>query len=195
MGYVKSEIQKMIKLHGSKRAARSFADEWYDKGRSNRKVTEVSNVRERFQPGKIYSFVYKDPITKDLPWFDQHPVVLALDSKNKNDMGVNLNLLPIRVKEQMLDELYEAMKGQIAGAKGANAGRERGIRVTYDGVKAWLDRFGFGFAIRQYIVERKQLQATVAYTAWPKIALANLIELNGASVRMVRAMHSQYMKN
>ena len=195
MGYVKREIQKMIKLHGSKRAARSFADDWYDKGRNDRKVNEVSSVRERFQPGKIYSFEYKDPITKDLPWFDKHPVVLALDSKNKNDMGVNLNLLPIRVKEQMLDDLYEAMKGQMAGAKGSNAARDRGIRVTYDGVKAYLDRFGFGFAIRQYIVERKQSQATITYKAWPKIALANLIELNGASIRMVRAMHSQYMKN
>lgn len=195
MGYVKREIQKLVKLHGSKKKARDWCDDWYDKGRNNRKVNEVANVRERFQPGKIYSFEYKDPITKDLPWFDKHPVVLALDSKNKNDMGVNLNLLPIRVKEQMLDDLYEAMKGQMAGAKGSNAARDRGIRVTYDGVKAYLDRFGFGFAIRQYIVERKQSQATITYKAWPKIALANLIELNGASIRMVMAMHSQYMKN
>ena len=158
MGYVKREIRKLVKLHGSKKKARDWCDDWYDKGRNNRKVNEVANVRQRFLPGKIYAFEYKDPITKDLPWFDQHPVVLALDSKNKNDMGVNLNLLP-------------------------------------DGVKAYLDRFGFGFAIRQYIVERKQFQATISYTAWPKIALANLIELNGASIRMVRAMHSQYMKN
>jgi len=158
-------------------------------------VNEVSNVRERFQPGKIYSFAYKDPITKNLPWFDMNPLVLGLDSKNKNDLGVNLNLLPIRMKEDLLDDLYEAMKGQIAGAKGSNAARDRGIRVTYDGVKAYLDRYGFGFAIRQYIVGRKQFQATVTYASWPKIALANLIQLNGASTRMVRLMHSQYMKN
>ena len=56
MGYVKSEIRKLVTEHGSKRAARSFADDWYENGRSDRKVTEVNNIRERFLPGKIYSF-------------------------------------------------------------------------------------------------------------------------------------------
>lgn len=195
MGYVKSEIRKLVKLHGSKKKARDWCDDWYDTGRNNRKVNEVANVRQRFLPGKIYAFEYKDPITENLPWFDEHPVVLALDSLNKNDLGVNLNLLPIKMKEDLLDEVYEWGKAQMAGAKHTNAARERGIRLKYDGVKAWLDRFGWGFAIRQYIVERKQFQATVSYTAWPKMALADLIKLNGSSTRAVRRMHSEYMKN
>jgi len=195
MGYVKSEIQKLVKLHGSKKKARDWCDDWYDKGRNNRKVNEVANVRQRFLPGKIYAFEYKDPITQNLPWFDEHPVVLALDSKNKNDMGVNLNLLPIKMREDLLDDVYEAMKGQMAAAKATNAARERGIRMKYDGVKKWLDKYGFGFAVRQYIVERKQFQATVSYTAWPKIALADLIKLNGSSKRQIKLMHAAYMKN
>jgi len=182
MGYVKSGIKKLVDTHGSKKAARSFADDWYENGRGDRKVTEVNNIREQFRPGKIYSFEYRDPITKNLPWFDMHPVVLALDSKNKNDMGVNLNLLPIRMKEMLLDDVYEAVSG-------------RSQRITYDGVKAYLDRYGFGFAIRQYIPSRKRSQAVVLNEAWPKIALANLIEINGATTRMVRLLHTQYMRN
>ena len=182
MGYVKSEIRKLVTEHGSKRAARSFADDWYENGRGNRKVTEVNNIRERFLPGKIYSFEYRDPITENLPWFDEHPVVLALDSKNKNDLGVNLNLLPIRIKEMLLDDIYEAVSG-------------RPQRITYDGVKNYLDRYGFGFAIRQYIPSRKRSQAVIQHESWPKIALANLIEINGATVRMVRLLHTEYMRN
>ena len=182
MGYVKSGIRKLVDTHGSKKAARSFADDWYENGRNNRKIIEVNSVRERFRPGKIYSFEYTDPITPNLPWFDMHPVVLALNSENKNDMGVNLNLLPIRIKEELLDDVYEAVSG-------------RPMRITYEGVKNYLDRYGFGFAIRQYIPNRKGNQAVVEHKAWPKIALANLIEINGATIRMVRLLHAQYMRN
>ncbi len=181
MGYVKSEIKKLVDTNGSRRAARKFADEWYENGRNDRKVNEVKSIRERFRPGKIYSFEYTDPITKNLPWFDMHPVVLALDSKNNNDMGVNLNLLPVRFKEELLDDVWEAVAG-------------RPMRITYDGVKNYLDRYGFGFAIRQYIPARKANQAVIEHVAWPKIALANLIEINGATTRMVRLMHTEYMR-
>ena len=182
MGYVRSEIRKLITEHGSKKAARSFADNWYENGRNDRKVSEVVSIREQFRPGKIYSFEYRDPITENLPWFDEHPVVLALDSKNKNDLGVNLNLLPIRIKEMLLDDIYEAVSG-------------RPQRITYDGVKNYLDRYGFGFAIRQYIPSRKRSQAVIQHESWPKIALANLIEINGATTRMVRLLHTEYMRN
>jgi hypothetical protein len=182
MGYVKSGIRKLVDTHGSRRAARNFADDWYENGRNDRKITEVNSIRERFRPGKIYSFEYRDPITPNLPWFDEHPVVLALDSKNKNDMGVNLNLLPIRFKEELLDDVYEAVSGHPQ-------------RITYEGVKNYLDRYGFGFAIRQYIPGRKRNQAVVVHKAWPKIALANLIEINGATTRMVRLLHTEYMRN
>ena len=82
----------------------------------------------------------------------------------------------------LLDDVYEAVSG-------------RAQRITYDGVKAYLDRYGFGFAIRQYIPSRKRSQAVVSNEAWPKIALANLIEINGATTRMVRLLHTQYMRN
>ena len=193
MGYVKKQIDILVKEHGSVKAARSFANNWYSNGIRDRKVNEVSSVRERFRPGKIYSFDYS-PITKDLQWYDKHPVVLALDSQNDNDLGVNLNLLPIRIKEQLLDDLYGALSGQIKSAKGKSAASDKPLKITYDGIKAYLDRFGFGFAIRQYKPERKRNQAVITYKSWPKIALANLIELNGASIRMVRALHAEYMR-
>jgi hypothetical protein len=94
----------------------------------------------------------------------------------------------------MLDDLYESLKGQMNSSTGRNAANDRPLRITYDGIKAYLDRFGFGFAIRQYKPERKRNQAVITYKSWPKIALANLIELNGASIRMVRALHAEYMR-
>lgn len=194
MGYVKREIRRLSREAGSKTLARRRAEEWYEEASRSRKLTEASMVRTRFEPGKIYVFEY-DPITKNLPWFDQNPVVLAIERIDGNDLGINLNLLPVKFKEQLMDELYDRLEGQIknasSGSKYDNAARQQSLRITYDGMKAYLKRFGYDFAIRQYKPNRKQRQAVVSYQSWPKIALCDFISLNGATVRGIRLMFSR----
>ena len=98
------------------------------------------------------------PTTKDLPWYDKNPVVLALEGVNDNDLGVNLNLLPISVKEQLLDDLYTRMGGSIKSAynKSYDAERQRALRITYDGMKSYLESNGCVFAIRRYNPSRNK---------------------------------------
>lgn len=40
-------------------------------------------------------------------WFDDKPVVLALDPYNGDDIGVNITILPPNIREDFLDEVYE----------------------------------------------------------------------------------------
>jgi len=194
MGYVKREIRRLVKEAGSKAQARRKAEDWYEESTRSRKLTEASMIRTRFEPGKIYVFEY-DPITENLPWFDQNPVVLAIERVDDNDLGINLNLLPVKFKEQLMDDLYDRLEGQInnasSGSKYNNATRQRPLRITYDGVKAYLKRFGYDFAIRQYKPNRKSKQAVVSYQSWPQIALCDFISLNGATVRGIRLLFSR----
>ena len=143
-------------------------------------MNEVKSTRTRFEPGKIYVFDYT-PITKDLPWFDKNPVVLAIEQVGENDLGINLNLLPINVKEDLLDSLYNRMEGQIkaatSGNKLNNAARQSPLRITYDGMKAYLKSKGCDFAIRQYSPGAKSRQSVVSYNKWPEIALCDFIAL------------------
>ena len=189
MGYVKKEIKRLSTEAGSKARAKADAEDWFSEGKKNRAIREVIKTRERFLIGKIYSFDYT-PITEDLPWYDMSPVVFALDSKNNNDLGVNLNLLPTKFKEEMLDKIHSAL---VFGASG-DASREGPLRITYDGMKLFLERYGFGFAIRQYIPSRKRNQATVSYQSWPKIALCDFASLNGASYADIVRLHAQYIR-
>ena len=189
MGYVKKEIKRLSSEAGSKARARADAEKWFSEGRKNRAIRDVAKSRERFSIGKIYSFEYT-PITENLPWYDRNPVVLALNSPNKNDLGVNINLLPIKFREEMLDKVHTAA---VFGASG-DAIRESSLRITYDGMKMFLERYGFGFAVRQYIPSRKRKQTVVSYQSWPKIALCDFAALEGASYADIVRLHAQYIR-
>ena len=194
MGYVKKQIKELTRESGSKRAARLVAEKWFTESVGNRQLKEATYVRTRFEPGKIYVFNYS-PITKDLPWYDMNPVVLAIERVDDNDLGVNLNLLPVRVKEQLLDDLYRrsesAIKNASKGSKTLNAKTQTALRITYDGMKSYLKQSGCDFAIRQYKPNRKSRQAVVSYNRWPDIALCDFISLNGTTVAQIRAMFSK----
>lgn len=196
MGYIKNRIKELSVAAKGKTRARKIAEEWFSDSLRSRKEDTVVSTRTAFEPGKIYVFEYA-PVTKNLPWFDKNPVVLAMDpTPSGDDIGVNLNLLPIRIKEQMLDDLYNNLEGQIksasSGSKENHAKRQRALRITYDGVKNYLDQYGFGFAIRRYKRNRKTRQAVVSYNRWPEIALCDFIELEGANKTMLRVLFEEY---
>ena len=198
MGTIKKEIASLIKTHGSKSKARRESEEWYKKSLNAFRNKEVVKRPGMFQPGKIYVFRYDTPVTPDLEWWDRNPIVLALDPYKGNDVGINLNLLPIEVKETLLDNLHTTLMGQIktkTGRAPLNASLQPGLRFTYKGAKAYLDRFGFGFAVRQYIPNLKAKQAAVSYENWAKIALCDFIELEGSSVGRIRYMFRKYYNN
>ena len=175
MGYVKSRIRELTKEAGSKTKARSEAESWFNSSKRSIRENEAQQTRDRFEPGKIYVFGYSPKY--DYEWWDQNPVVLALERVGDNDLGVNLNLLPIRLKEQLLDDL--------------NASAQRPLRITYQGMKSYLKAYGYDFAIRQYIPSRKRSQTVVSYLRWPEIALCDFIALNGKTVRQVRLLFSR----
>lgn len=191
MGYVKDKIKELIKEAGSRKKARSVAERWFDESSKSRTLNEVQQTRNRFEPGKIYVFDYK-PVTENLPWFDANPVVLAIEHKGENDLGINLNLLPVNFKEQLLEDLYNRMEGQIknatSGKRSENANRQAPLRITYDGIKAYLKKDGYDFAIRQYIPNGKSRQSVISYTRWPDIALCDFIELNGTTIANIRRL-------
>lgn len=198
MGSIKKEINEQVKIHGSKAKARLEAEDWYKKSLNSFRNNTVVKRPGRFVPGKIYVFRYDTPVTEDLQWWDRNPIVLALDPYKGNDVGINLNLLPTDVKETLLDDIHTTLMGQIKTAttrSPENAGTQIGLRFTYKGAKQYLDRFGFGFAVRQYIPSLKTKQATVAYEHWSKIAICDFIELEGLSIGQLRSMFRKYYNN
>lgn len=199
MGDIKNNIKNAIKESGSKARARVEAERWYGESLKNFQDESVTyRTATKFMPGKIYVFRYDRPKTiNELDWWDRNPIVLALDSVNGNDCGINLNLLPIKIREQLLDDIYTRMAGQIntrTTRAQFKADLQAPLKLTYKGAKNYLDRYGFGFAIRQYVPQLKNKQAVVSYENWWRIALCDFIQLEGASVQQIRRQFSSYFK-
>lgn len=198
MGQIKKDIKDLIKEHGSKANARRESASWYNNSLKAFRNGSVSKDPRRFMPGKIYVFRYDTPITEDLQWWDRNPIVLALDPYKGNEVGINLNLLPVEIKETLLDDIHTKLVGQIKTSETRApemALQQKGLTFTYKGAKRYLDRFGFGFAVRQYKPNLKRKQAVVSYENWAKIALCDFMEFEGTTVNAVRRMFRKYYNN
>lgn len=183
MGVIKDEIKELFKTHGSRAAAIKEAENWFERGAAKLKDKTIVNTRTPFKPGMIYVFKYLKPKgIEELQWWDRNPVVLALDpTDQKNDIGINLNLLPSKVRIELLDTLYKQKEGfikkQREGKTAEDAKKQGPIRgLTYESAKKFLERFGYDFAIRQYIPKLKSNQQVVAYERWSYIALCDLLK-------------------
>lgn len=199
MGYIKQRIAELSKEYGGKVRASIACMNWYDAGIKSKTQNEAKITRTRFQPGKIYVFKYDPKYKKELPWFDANPVVLAIEQVNNNDLGINLNLLPVPYKEKLLDELFTKMRIKVDKKETdeilkIDALKEKPLRITYDGIKAYLEKDGYEFALRQYIPSRKKDQAVVSYSKWPEIALCDFMDFNKTNVMKVRLMFKDYLK-
>lgn len=197
MGQVKTDIRTLSREAGGKRRAAANAEEWFTTTSKAVREKAVQRTAVRFQPGKIYVFRYENPISAF--WWDSNPVVLALNTADSgNDMGINLNMLPVPLKEDLLDFVYEQyqqyISGQTRGAKKENARAQAPLSLSYEGAKQFLKRYGFDFAIRQYKASRKSQQQVVSYEHWARIALCDFIELNNSTVGQIRALFAKHMR-
>ena len=181
MGYIKEEISKLIKGKGRAKASKEIMS-WFEKGLKDNKEKSIGSIRSRFIPGKMYVFEYT-PVTKDIPWYDENPVVLALDPYNGDDIGINITMLPPKFREEFLDEVYTRYSSSIKlASKKEDAKKQKGLpNFSYKGAKQYLESFGYDFAIRRYKPSGKSNQAVVAYRDWCKLAICDFNSLQGVN--------------
>jgi hypothetical protein len=197
MGYIKDQVRILFSESGGYARAKSNATNWFMNALNARSAMDVKITRKRFEPGKIYVFKYDTPLTIDkLEWWDRSPVVLALYSTDHTDIGINLNLLPAKFRQEMLDVIYEKLKSKIKRQiteNSSNAIKQDGIlELRYENIKTFLDKYGFGFAIRRYIPELKKNQSVVSYESWPKIAICEFAKIEGSTIGTIRKEFKEY---
>jgi hypothetical protein len=201
MGKIKQDIKDLSKEHGGKVKAKRASEAWFDEASKSIRDNSVAVHSKPFKTGMIHVFRYDKPLNlKTLEWWDRNPVVLALEPHpSGTDVGINLNLLPIEFKEDLLDMIYERMKGQISTqngrAKENNATAQGQIKLIYKDAKKFLKQYGFDFAIRQYVPQLKKNQKVVSYENWAKISLCDFQDLNGIGINEVKRAFQEYYKN
>jgi hypothetical protein len=138
---------------------------------SNEKVRQVN----KFILGGLYCFYYNPKGKMDLPYYDQFPMVLALERYNDGFLGLNFHYLPIKYRVVFLDKLMNfAMMG--------DAGEIMRMRVTYDILTASKRLKLFKPCIKRYLssyIQSKLL--TIQPNEWDIAALLPLQQFKGAT--------------
>ena len=210
MSSLKDEIKELYKSMGGRAKALKQVQRWFDSGMAQLKSkdTTLDTERKPFKPGMIYVFKYEKPKHMEkLPWWDKNPVVLALNpTDQKNDIGINLNLLPSNIRIELLDAIYTQMKPFIELQKKGKTAYKAKLQgplpnFTYESTKKFLEKFGYDFAIRQYVPNLKNNQRVVAYEKWSYVAICSLInvESNDSSIvineNILKKMFDEHNKN
>jgi hypothetical protein len=141
------------------------------KGISNEKVRQVN----KFILGGLYCFYYNPKGKMDLPYYDQFPMVLALEKYNDGFLGLNFHYLPIKYRVVFLDKLMNfAMMG--------DAGEIMRMRVTYDILTASKRLKLFKPCIKRYLSSHMQSKIlTIQPNEWDIAALLPLQQFKGAT--------------
>ena len=141
------------------------------KGISNEKVRQVN----KFILGGLYCFYYNPKGKTDLPYYDQFPMVLALERYNDGFLGLNFHYLPIKYRVVFLDKLMNfAMMG--------DAGEIMRMRVTYDILTASKRLKLFKPCIKRYLSSHIQSKLlTIQPNEWDIAALLPLQQFKGAT--------------
>jgi len=138
---------------------------------SNEKVRQVN----KFILGGLYCFYYNPKGKMDLPYYDQFPMVLALERYNDGFLGLNFHYLPIKYRVVFLDKLMNfAMMG--------DAGEIMRMRVTYDILTASKRLKEFRPCIKRYLSSHIQSKIlTIQPNEWDIAALLPLQQFKGAT--------------
>jgi hypothetical protein len=138
---------------------------------SNEKVRQVN----KFILGGLYCFYYNPKGKMDLPYYDQFPMVLALERYNDGFLGLNFHYLPIKYRVVFLDKLMNfAMMG--------DAGEIMRMRVTYDILTASKRLKLFKPCIKRYLSSHIQSKLlTIQPNEWDIAALLPLQQFKGAT--------------
>lgn len=199
MGKLSSEIKALITESRGLDIAKKESNRWYEKAATSSGDSSVESSSAPFRPGKIYIFRYENPKTKaTLKWWDRNPVVLSLGQHDGKDIGINLNLIPYARKLQLLDKIYEQylpmIESMIERGEG-DASSESGIpALRYEMIKPFLDKTGFGAAVRMYITGLRKNTNVVSYSKWNKVALIDLNDISGATINQAYAKIGKYIK-
>lgn len=209
----KKVYQALVKKHGLKSAKTvvynemknkyfEFQPDIYDK---------LIFAFKDYQPGKIYTFNYKNPIYKNiLEFYDRRPIVLVLGKEyNRNTkhhlvLGINLNFLPDKVKANLLDIIYKEFKTLIdkdIALKRKKKERSKNIFRTdvkiYPLMKKLLNeigKIGFEFCIRKYEYRRMQLVRSVDFEDWGKVALIDSKDTVKKSIEEIYQIYWSWKK-
>ena len=115
-------------------------------------------------PARLYLFNYDHPkYEKDLDYFDTQPLVLVIRfTDDLREVGINLHLLPPRVRILVLNQLFMMHHSRLKKSQ------KETFELSWKEIKKILGKYGVDFAIRKYIPKRRKETVEFSLDQWPR---------------------------
>ena len=98
----------------------------------------------RVLPGMMYMFYYDPKGSKTLPYYDEFPLIILVDTMNDGMTGLNLHYLPIDLRQELFYGLLN---------RTSNKEFDEGtyLKITYDYLKATRSAKAFRPCFKKYL--------------------------------------------
>lgn len=136
MGIFDNILQQGVK-QGIVPARTKFAREWYRSAAENlysRRISAEKIMRDETRLvdnityGYMYGFVYDPKRKKELPYYDQFPLIFPVEFHNDGFTGINFHYLPHILRAKLMDALYTTVNNKVYNDTTK-------IRISYDILK------------------------------------------------------------
>lgn len=173
------------------------AKEWF-----NKEVIRHSEwfvKRSYMEPGKLYSFRYLEPLTKDnILWWDSMPLTLAFghyisEEGNVVEMGLNLHHVPMGCRIDTLCAIVDAFKKMYQGELYRE--KQKSIPMKWQQVAGFVKKFGVEFAFRSYRPELMSGTICFPYEQWSKAVFLPSIKYEKLNANQILQIYLQYLKD
>lgn len=195
--YVKSN-------NGERESTRAAFKTWTSKYQGGGTFSSDEKPQEDFDtkvliPGKIYTCFYAgmDEL-KEWQFVDHWPVLFSVGQRVKDnvvyEMGIDLNLVPIKVRRYVIGRLYDFYEDTITyNADRLVEGQDGKKKIVIDFEKAQriLQGTGFERAYVSLIREKMGKIKVVDYTDWPMTAFLYTKGIRGKGIGKI---HAEYVK-
>lgn len=161
------------------------------KNRSRDKLLKDEGLRTiedptTYAPGRMYMYFYEAKHAKTLPYYDQFPLILLVDSAPGGFVGLNLHYLPPLVRAKFFSELLD-LKNQKKYT------RETRIKLTYDILKSAAKFKYFRPCYKRYLFKQvKSVFREVPSQYWEVACWLPTQKFVGASANTVWAESKKY---
>ncbi|BAV39270.1 DNA end protector [Tenacibaculum phage pT24] len=145
------------------------AVEWFNKYlRTDPKAKYQGKMLE---PSMLYMFNYDTPKYEDvLDFYDTQPLVLCIGQKKTKlgvrEVGINLHLLPPKIRQSVLFMVYKMYKIQYN--KAMKQGVDTVFYLDWRTIKSMTKQLGVEFAVRMYIPSLRKKTVKFPHIEWER---------------------------
>lgn len=173
---------------------RMAANKWFSSYVKNK---DNHHKGKLLRPGLMYMFKYDAKHKDTLEFWDRTPLDICIGvyrtkSGEPREVCINLHMLPERTRLLVVYQIYYMFRSKYK--ENLFVKDQKPIAVRWKDIAKPLERYGIGFAVRQYIPSRRSQTVEIAQEDWKFGVYVNPRTYEGINARRLEQKWKEYVQ-